>query len=198
VIQPTARAEPSFAEIEANPIVPANGRKHTGKVTLAFDLSSSCCGWAVGQDETLERYGKFIFKSTAGTSEKLAAFAGLVDVLLATFQPNEVILENPLSGRAKVTARHFELVGILRATVYARLGYEIEQEHFISPKTVKKWMEVPSGTDHNNNKLIMVNKINDLFGLQLKYDPNSKIHTDDDTADAIAALVAWYRRAGTE
>lgn len=195
---PTGRATPSYAEIEANPIIPFRGVR--GPVTLAFDLSSSACGWAVGQSGKLERYGKLVFKGSSGIGEKLVSFGELCDVLLQTFRPNLTVLEYPLSRHNKVTQRHYELVGVLRAAVYANLGYEIEQTHFIAPVTIKKWLEIPKGkgANHDHNKLLMVNKINDLFDLQLRYDPNSKAQTDDDTADAIAALVTWYRREGRD
>ena len=196
MIQPTAKAIPSLQEIQANPIIALVG-KDRGEIALAFDISGSCCGWCVGQDSNLERYGKLIFKSTAETGEKLVAFGELVDVLLSTFRPHLVLLENPLSSHAKVTARHFELVGILRAAVYAHLNLELQKEHFVAPVTIKKWMAVVKGVNHNDNKRIMVNTVNELCHLDLQYDEKSKNYTDDDVADAIATMVTFYRRAGS-
>lgn len=49
--------------------------------------------------------------------------------------------------------------------------------------------------DHDDNKKIMVRRINSIYGLHLKFIKNkSKTHNDDDVADAIALLHSWWLR----
>jgi Holliday junction resolvasome RuvABC endonuclease subunit len=194
---PVATCRPSIEEIRGNPVVPL-AHERIRESVLAFDISSTCCGWALGRQEQLDRYGKITFRTTAGISEKLAAFHELVMTLLTVYRPDTVILEMPQSRRAKVTARHYEYVGVLRALSSKLISFEIEQEHFVAPVTVKKWLGVPKGQDHADNKRIMVNTINAVCGINLKFDAASKNATDDDVADAIAVLLTWYRRGEHE
>jgi hypothetical protein len=56
-------------------------------------------------------------------------------------------------------------------------------------------MKVKKGMDHDDNKKIMVRRINSIYGLHLKFIKNkSKSHNDDDVADAIALLHSWWLR----
>ena len=165
-----------------------------GDLTLTFDISSSCVGWAVGLGGLLVNYGKFVFKTTATLGEKIWAFSEFVDSLFATYKPVRVLLEEPLK-RAKVRV-HFEFLGVLRLHHMLYMGEDIPKAHFISPTLVKTHMHVQRGQSHTDNKQIMVEKVNQVFGLNLKFHPNSSIHSDDDVADAIAVLVTWWRLNG--
>lgn len=191
---PSGRGFPSIAEIQANPIV--SKKKTPPVVELALDLSSSCVGWAVGADKKLVRYGKLVFKSTAGIGEKLVSFDEYLTTLLQVYQPTRVLIEQPLSRRAKVTARHYELVGTVRTLWYQHSGQELLDSWIISPITIKNTMKVVAGNDHEQNKIIMVNKVNALYRLNLRYDEHSKLVSEDDIADAIAVLTTYWRKNG--
>lgn len=193
-LAPAGQGYPSLQAIRANPIVSRTGARVLSQ--LALDLSSSCVGWAAGAEKKLERYGKFVFKSTAGVGEKLVSFEEFMDALIETFWPEILLIERPLSRRANTTARHYELLGICRKVWTERTGSEIDEKWIISPLTVKSAMQVAKGTSHEDNKKKMVAKVNSLYGLSLKFDKNSKLKTDDDTADAIAVLTTYWRRYG--
>lgn len=196
-LAPAGLGFPSIEEIRANPIV-ARGKEKAVLTDLAFDLSSSAVGWAVGANRKLQRYGKLVFKTTAGPGEKLVYFEEYLDTLIQTYWPKALIVERPLSKKANTTARHFELLGIVRKVWAEHTGGELLDNWIISPTTIKSLMQVQRGADHTQNKIIMVNKINQLYGLSLKFDKNSKYKTDDDTADAIAALTTFWRRNSRE
>lgn len=190
--QPTAQAYPDIRELQANPIVKRGKKKE--KVTLALDLSSSCVGWAVGAGKRRHAQGKLVFKSTAEIGAKLAAFFAFLMSLILLYKPSALVIEKPLTRRGAVTARHNELLGIARLVWFHCTSQEILDSWIISSVTVKSVMGVKRGESHEENKKIMVHKINSLYGLNLKFDPNSKIKTDDDTADALAVLTTYWRR----
>lgn len=158
-------------------------------VVLAFDLSGSCIGWAVGIGGALINYGKYVFKTTAMPGEKLLAFAELLETLFTTYQPEILLAEKPLA-RGK-TVNHFEFLGVLRLAWRDYTGEELDKEHIISPRTVKTHLNVPRGRNHQHNKELMVKKINTLFRLNLVC-ATSKYKSDDDTADAIAVMVTYW------
>jgi Holliday junction resolvasome RuvABC endonuclease subunit len=182
---------PTLAQLKANPIRGPKGE--TPLTDLALDLSSTCVGWAVSADRKLERYGKFVFRSTAGVGEKLTSFEKYLDGLIGTVWPERLLVERP-SAQGNTAIRHLELLGIVRKVWFARSGMEIEKEHLIHPKSVKAAMRVARGANHDQNKIIMLNKVNSLYSLSLKWDRNSKIKSDDDIADAIAVLTTFWRR----
>lgn len=189
--KPPAQAIPSEQQIKAAPIAKINGNKH--RVVLALDLSSSCVGWGVSCDKEIVTWGKFVFKTTAEVGEKLLAFEEFMEVLIDTYKPEVLVIERPVSGRRKNNQRTIEIVGVLRKLWRAKTGTEIKKSWVISPKTVKTHMNVRRGSSHDENKEIMVNKINQLLGIHLKYHRNSKYESDDDVADALAVLITYLR-----
>jgi Holliday junction resolvasome RuvABC endonuclease subunit len=192
-MKPAGTGFPSVAEILGNPL-PASVQQGRGSVELALDISSSCVGWAIGANRKAAlHYGKFVFKSTAEIGEKLVSFEEFLNALLTAFGPTRLLIEKPPARRGDTTARHFELVGIVRKVWRSRTDKEILKSWFIPPRTIKRVMNVRSGNNHTDNKKIMVNKINSLFQLSLKFHPNSSLQSDDDVADAIAVLVTYYR-----
>lgn len=190
---PAGQGFPTLEQIAANPILGANGEKPL--TTLALDLSSSCVGFAVGIDQTqkVERMGKFVFKGTAGIGEKLLSFDEYLSGLIANYWPDVLLVERP-STHGKTAERHMELLGITRKVWYDATHSEIDPKWVIHPKTIKAAMKVPHGANHTQNKIIMVNKVNQLYRLNLKFDKHSKLKSDDDTADAIAVLTTYWRR----
>lgn len=190
---PAGRGFPDIAQIKGNPIPARKGRQTMPD--LAFDLSSSCIGWACGVEGRVERSGKFVFKSTAGTGEKLVSFEAYLEALLTTFMPRRLLLERP-STKGTTAIRHNELVGIVRKVWFDVAGSEIADEWLMHPRTIKSLLRVPRGNNHDENKIIMLNKINSLYGMSLKWDKNSKLKSDDDIADAIAVLTAFWRQKG--
>lgn len=161
---------------------------------LAFDISKKCVGWALGVDGELVNYGKFVFKTTTDLGERILSFWEFLEALVAAYSPDIIVLEEPLR-RAKVRV-HFEFLGVLRLLHMMHYGENIPDNRLISPTMVKKHLHVKRGKGHDENKRIMVDKINQMFSLSLNYHKHSAIEGDDDVADAIAVLVTWWRING--
>lgn len=182
---------PSIEEIKACKLP---SRKKKSQRDLGLDLGSRCLGWGFGIDKKLIKYGKFVFKSNASTGNKLEALYVCIDTLVTSLQPTRIIIEKPPTRRGSTTARLHEQLGIIRA-VWARYrdGEDIKPSWLLAPKTIKRALEVRSGVNHKDNKKIMVNKVNELYNLKLKFAQNSRYDSDDDIADAIAVLEAKWK-----
>lgn len=191
---PSGKCFPDIEEIRKHRITDGKGKRILP--VLALDLSSSSVGWAVGHKKKVKLYGKFVFKSTAGVGEKLVSFEDFITDIIDSLWPKQIVLERPISRRGATTGRHHEVLGIVRKVWYAKTGAEISDEHLIPPTTIKRALAVQRGRTHEENKRIMVAKINQLYGLKLQYDKNSKYKSDDDTADAIAVLATYWKRTG--
>lgn len=198
---PAGRGFPTVQEIASNPnpvrIVAGVKPRKPAKVVLALDLSTSCIGWAVGQEPRIVNYGKFVFTTDRDFGERMVAFKEYLLGILDTYKPERVLVEKPISRHGKTTALHNQLLGIVRLIAIEYLNFEIEDHHLVSARTVKSVLEVKAGDDHNHNKRIMVEYVNKSLGLRLQYHENSKLQTDDDIADAIAILLHLWKRRQT-
>jgi Holliday junction resolvasome RuvABC endonuclease subunit len=197
---PAGRGFPTASEITSNPNparIVAKGKVKPAKksqVILTLDLSTSCVGWAVGEEPRLVNYGKFVFTDDREFGEKMLAFKAYLLTIFTTYRPDRVIVEKPISRHGNTTALHNQLLGVVRLLAVEALEYEIMDRHLVSPRTVKALLEVKAGDDHNHNKKIMVEHVNKAFGLKLQFHENSKLQTEDDIADAIAILLACWTR----
>jgi Holliday junction resolvasome RuvABC endonuclease subunit len=187
---PTLRPIPSLDEIKAKPY--PRVKKSGQPVCLALDLSTSCVGWALGNKKEIFQYGKFVF-SDRPIGDKLMALYSALCQLLAIFKPDRVYVERPMARRGNTTALHNQVLGIVRLATLQITGQEILDGHIISPITVKRRLGVQKGRDHDHNKLIMVNYVNNALNIKLKFHPGSKLQSQDDIADAIAILLAVVR-----
>ena len=166
---------------------------------LALDVSGSATGWAFGSKHALKSHGKFISNLRCSRGERLGDFAGWIAGLLADLQPDIILVEKPYLGRnSKVLTNLSKFVAIVELQAFAVLELEIKDEWFLTPKEVKRLMGVktsPKSSDrYSSNKEQMVKRVNHLYGLSLKYTKNkNKKHNDDDIADAIALLSAWWQ-----
>lgn len=163
---------------------------------LALDVSGSCTGWALGLYGKLESYGKYIQKQSGSKGKKLAQFADWLTGLLEAKKPTIILIEKPYRGRnSNVLANLSKFIAIVELCAYLTLDLELQDSWFLDPRAIKKALKVQRGKDYDDNKKIMVNKINELFGLKLKYsNSKSKKLSDDDVADSIAVLVAFWAR----
>jgi Holliday junction resolvasome RuvABC endonuclease subunit len=169
---------------------------------MALDISGAATGWAFGIDRNLKGYGKFISNLNAGKGERLYDFALWIGNLFETYQPEIVLIERPFLGRnSNVLANLSKFIAVAELQAFQFLGLDIEDEWFMDPKKVKNLLNVkkPKGAKstkqkYDNNKKLMVQCVNKLYGLRLKYTKNkSKKHNDDDIADAIGIWSAWWK-----
>lgn len=159
-----------------------------------MDISSSCIGWALGVDGKLEAYGKFIGKTTNSKSKQLYDFATWLEDLLKNRSPDIVVIERPFRGRnSNVLVQISKFIAIAQYVLFKTLSIELLPEWLLDPRTIKKTLKVKKGRNHDDNKKIMVRRINSIYGLHLKFTKNkSKTYNDDDVADAIAILHSWW------
>lgn len=188
----TLRAIPSLADVKAKPY--PRVKKLGQPLCLALDLSTSCIGWALGNKKEIFQYGKFVFADRP-MGDKLLAFYDALTELVKTFQPDRVYVERPMSRAGRTTALHNQVFGIVRLVVLQVMGYEMLDAFIVSAKTVKTRLGVRPGQDHDDRKKIMVNHVNRVLGLKLKFHPGSKLQSQDDIADAIAILLAFVVRS---
>lgn len=170
-------------------------RDYTDRI-LALDISGTCTGWALGLYGKLECYGKYIQKQSGSKGKKLAQFADWLTSLLEAKKPTIILIEKPYRGRnSNVLANLSKFIAVAELCAYLTLDLELEDSWFLDPRSIKHALKVQKGKDYDDNKKIMVHKINELFGLNLKYSKKkSKKLSDDDVADAVAVLVAWWRQ----
>ena len=167
-------------------------------VILALDVSGAATGWAVGIDGKLEKYGKFIGNTSNSKGQQLLDFFDWLISIITEVKPNIIVVEKPFRGRnSNVLAQISKFIAIVELASYKILEKEILPEWFVDPKTVKRTLKVKKGRNHDENKKLMVRRINSLYGLHLKFIKNkSKKYNDDDMADAIAILHSWWINHG--
>ena len=167
---------------------------------LALDVSGAATGWAIGIDGKLESFGKFIGKVTQSKGRQLYEFSKWIEEILKEKSPDIIIIERPFRGRnSNVLAQISKFIAIVELSSVKILDLDITSDHFLDPKSVKKNLKVKKGRNHDDNKKIMVKRINAIYGLHLKYIKNkAKAYNDDDSADAIALLHAWWSFKGNK
>lgn len=169
-------------------------------IVLSLDVSGAATGWAVGINGKIEAYGKFIGKTTNSKSKQFYDYSVWLEALLLARSPDIVIIERPFRGRnSNVLVQISKFIAIAEHTIYKTLGIEMRPEWMLDPKIVKKALKVKKGRDHDDNKKIMVKRINSIYGLHLKFVKNkAKSYNDDDISDAIALLHAWWLLGGSK
>lgn len=117
-----------------------------------------------------------------------------MEELFADKNPDIVLIERPFRGRnSNVLANLSKFIAVVELVAYRTLGLQIQPEWFLDPRSVKRSLKVKKGKNHDDNKKLMVKKINALYGLHLKFIKNkSKSYNDDDVGDAIALLHSWW------
>lgn len=173
---------------------------------MGFDISSVCVGFALFECGEPKVYGKLVLEGKYA-GEKLSDFHTKAKHLLATHKPDLVIVEKPFRGQGRAFEVLVQYHAALKMALHEVLGKPLLPEHGLTPRQVKKALEDENETankrksrkpltnnkDHATNKKNMVHRINQLYGLRLRYKEGdtSKTISDDDTADAIAVVHAW-------
>lgn len=163
------------------------------KKILALDISGTATGWAYFLDDSLKLFGKYIAKPTAPKGKKLLDFYVWVEEILNTKKPDIILIEKPYRGRnSNVLANISKFIAIVELLSIKVLDLEIEPDCFLDPKRIKIALKVKKGKDYYDNKKLMVQRINGLYGLKLKYKAKkAKSYNDDDIADSVALGHAW-------
>ena len=161
---------------------------------LALDISGTATGWCYFIDNKLEVFGKYIAKASASKGKKLLDFYIWVEDILTNKKPDIILIEKPYRGRnSNVLVNISKFIAIVELLAVKDLGLEIEASCFVDPKRIKTTLKVKKGKDYYDNKKLMVNKINSLYNLRLKFKAKkAKSYNDDDIADALALAHAWY------
>lgn len=155
---------------------------------IGLDTSSKCIGWALFEGTRLLKYGKIQLKGESHGQRLLQAYSELHDLFKAS-NSDAVFVEMPYRSSSYGILMWY-IASVLLAH-YAAYGRELPKQNMLQSKSVKAVMGVEAGKNHDHNKKIMVAKVNEQFGLSLKFTPkdkDKKVSTDD-IADAIA--VGW-------
>jgi len=167
---------------------------------VALDLSSVCVGYAVFDDRKLVGKGKYR-QQGKDHGEKLLNFRGWLLRLLKRTHPQHVVFEAPYAGRRRFTYGVLMLyVGVVLACHFEVFEQEVPAQNRIQPNVVKRTLKMAKGDDHEDRKRLMVDEINKLYDLKLRFKPNDKTKavSDDDIADAIAVGRTWLERYSHE
>lgn len=172
---------------------------------LALDIAGQATGWALGTETSLQYYGKYISNLKHSRGQRLHEFGEFLEELFTEYQPDIILIERPFLGRnSKVLVNLSKFVAIAELTAFKVLELSIEDDWFVDPRAIKRTLKIRkpkkgSKAARDDNKFLMVKKINSLFGLKLKYRKNkNKQFNDDDIADAIAVYAAWLKSKKTK
>jgi Holliday junction resolvasome RuvABC endonuclease subunit len=185
-------------EREAKPIVTAKRPAVTLSTleperVLCLDVSSKCVGWAVFQDGELAQHGRYL-QEGVGHGERLFHFHGWLLAMLSELEPTQLIYEAPYSGRMRFTFGVLSrYAGMVDAAHFQFFSEEIPSDNAVPAHLVKRAIGARKGASHTDNKRIVLNMVNQVFGLSLKFKENdaTKKVSQDDEADAIALGWAW-------
>lgn len=161
---------------------------------LSLDTSSVCVGYAVFDDKRLVTFGKHV-QVGKEHGEKFSTFLQWLIALLKLHKPDAVVVELPFGGprRGYTYGVLMQYIAVVMLAHFDVFGKELPDQNKVQAKKVKLMMEVESGKNHDQNKQIMVDRVNRLFKLNLKFvkkDPHKKL-SQDDIADAIAVGHTW-------
>jgi Holliday junction resolvasome RuvABC endonuclease subunit len=172
---------------------------------LGLDTSSKCIGWAVFDNGQLTQHGRFVLPGKCH-GEKLAALRVWLMQLLAEFRPTRLVYEAPYRGLNGTTFGVLSrYAGMVECCHFEHFLAGIPAEDAVPAKEVKRAIGAPSAKrgklarsrkkgrapkrladeTHTQNKLIVLNMVNERFGLGLKLEEN-------DESDAIALTWAWH------
>jgi Holliday junction resolvasome RuvABC endonuclease subunit len=160
---------------------------------LALDISSVCTGWALFEGPALKLYGS-IRLTAEGHGERLTQFATELSQLVRRHRPTRLVFEKPFFGPRRNAFRVLMMyVGVLMLVHWECLGRELDPEDGIEAHRVKRVLGMRKEDTHQARKRAMVQEINRLYGLALKFKSEDKTKrvSQDDIADAVATGRAW-------
>ena len=160
---------------------------------LALDVSSVAAGWALFEGGKLHSCGVYPQQGT-DHGERMLHFAEWLQEMFIETDPTHVVYEAPFQSRE----RHafgvlMWYVGVMLAEHWRHFQYEIPDINRMPAREVKRLHGFPSGCSHAQNKRMAVDRVNGLYGFELKYD-RTKGKSDDDVADAVLLGRAWLMR----
>lgn len=166
---------------------------------LALDVSSVCVGYANLDGGQLGPHGRY-HPEGAHHGEKLLSFHTWLVKTLASFEPDQLVVETPYPGRRSSAYGVLSMyLGVVLSAYFSWSGQELPDDNRMPPNLVKQMLKVKKGTTHDDRKLLMIKEINRRFGLRLVWkagDKQKKV-SQDDTADAIAVGLAWFLKYRT-
>lgn len=165
-----------------------------GTRVLALDVASSV-GYAFGAGGGLVEWGKYSCDTKDGMGRRLVKMSKWISKVIhgLPVRPEVVVVEAPyMSRNAKTYAVLNKYVAVIQREVRRILNVECV---FISPHDVKRTLKLPKAKATQQHKKNMIAKVNKQFDLRLKYSTsikNKSKQSDDDTADAIGLLWAYW------
>lgn len=173
---------------------PLKSNRAPGRV-LGLDISSQCVGWALFKDGALESYGKFNPRGrNTYHGEKLESFRDWLLGVLTNVDPKDLVIEAAYQGPR---SRAFPTLQLYQAVVlgvyFQHYRCEMPDANRVYPKSIKTTLGIPTIRQYESRKKYMVNWVNRVYKLDLRYkrsDRTARV-SDADSADAIAVVHAW-------
>jgi len=145
---------------------------------LSFDVSSVCTGWAFLFDGKLKEFGTIEPPKSYSLQEKLYWFRSATNVLLKTYFPDYVVIEDTYLGNVKTLKVLMQFIGVLNLECFFELGQE---PVFISPQTVRSNFELKKKED-------VFEYVKNKYKVKLK---KYNFETGNDITDAILQALYW-------
>lgn len=157
---------------------------------LSLDVSTTCIGWAVFEEDNLIKYGR-IKPTEKGLDwrDRVHNLLPQLEELILKYNPTDIYQEDvPMGGAggSMIIAQLNYLQGVL--SVIERLYSNVQ---YINVGTWRKNIGINSGQDQRRNakKIKSIEKANELFNLDLPLEftstGNYKENGSDDIADSI-------------
>jgi Holliday junction resolvasome RuvABC endonuclease subunit len=169
-----------------------------GQRVLTLDIASAV-GWAFGAGGRVIGYGKYVGDNSDEHGERLVKLSKWLSKTIHSLPapPDLILIEPPYLGRnTKTFAVLNKYLGVVQREVYRITEKECT---FMSSKEVKSILKLPKSRNHDQQKRNMVRLANQLLGTEFKFVNNRSTKSkksDDDIADAIGLLIAWWIKNG--
>jgi Holliday junction resolvasome RuvABC endonuclease subunit len=158
-------------------------------ITMSFDLSTTCDGYAVWNDDKLVAYGKL--KPTVDNldwRDRIINFIPQIHNIMKQYRPQRVYVEDVPLVHNKSVLTCVQLGAVQGSMIGICASHNVNVE-FIPVGTWRHKIGLATGNKEDmkrdNLKRLSIERANKLFNLSLEYkSPSSKLN-DDDVADAI-------------
>ena len=172
-------------------------------VIIGLDMSTKSSGYSVFKNGKLIKFGVWKQKQEIAWRERCIYMGNELSVLLDTYSPFFIYCEDTiLSGECGNNVQTVKQLSVLQGIVLGVCAVHNIKIEFLMPSKWRSDLGVYDGTREGTKRSVMklktIEKVNHIFGLELKYDldkPKS-VKNEDDIGDAIG--IAWSQIKPTE
>ena len=165
------------------------------EIILSLDMSTKSTGWCIFKNNELYKYGKIIISKNTEWHERISIMGIEIQALIDEFRPDKVIAEDvPLEKQRgmKTLGQLYSLHGIL---TYVCSLSKVQLE-FIPVSTWRRLVGLYDGTNEGKKRAVLkkhsIEKVNELFNLELNWVSDNSLKNDDDISDAILLVCSTF------